>query len=81
VSADRGTLSPTDATWHPIETAPRDGTRINLRRGDEIACAAYWGFGCHPEPSGSMGWVLAPIHWEPTHWQPIPRAESASAKD
>lgn len=53
--------------WQPIETAPRDGTRVIvfvpvLDDGDVLgkslvfeACYRPWGWGC-----------------EPTHWMPLP---------
>lgn len=64
--------------WNPIETVPRDGTRVNLKRDDEVVCAAYWGFGDESEPHGTFCWILAPRGWRPTHWQPVAKGASAS---
>lgn len=62
-------------TWHPISTAPRDGTRVML----------FW-----PDGTSEQGFYLdnsnTPTPWQgwrpesgrpwpkgqPTHWQPLP---------
>lgn len=55
--------------WQPIETAPRDGTRILLfREGWHVNCAVgYWRIDWHE---------FAPVGGEcfpqPTHWMPLP---------
>ena len=57
------------ANWQPIETAPRDGTKILVYRGNEPGSEKvrvgvdYWLFG---------QWYKS-RHWpQPTHWQPLP---------
>jgi len=68
--------------WMPIETAPKDGTRVDLwypRIGRRIDCyfrgAPFncWGWD-EPDPEGVDGEtyfvVLGSV--EPTHWQPLP---------
>lgn len=66
-------------TWQPIETAPRDGTRIlawgtlhapgwndGERPSIEITVYGYGGF---------AGWYAPAMGgWEPTHWMPLPEA-------
>jgi len=70
------------ATWQPIESAPRDGTRIlsyqpngawqSARpwRGERIE-VVYWHQPGNPEAEGM--WV--PSH-RPTHWMPLPAPPS-----
>ncbi len=64
-------------TWQPIETAPRDGTRILLFQPEEIsrgrvlhrAVLGHWVACAH------SGWVSDGLqHAEPTHWMPLPEA-------
>ena len=60
--------------WQPIDTAPRDGTRVLLtiqygvRQRLEIG---YWGRGLSRE-TGS--WRFHRVHNDdrPTHWMPLP---------
>jgi hypothetical protein len=71
--------------WHPISTAPKDGTYILVGNADGVWMAYYMGI----YPSG----FKAPNPWqslmlnhrhmerknrsyssEPTHWMPIPKA-------
>ena len=66
-------------TWQPIETAPKDGTKIILRCDDVVVAPCYW------QPAGviseSAFWLWeAPEHrlWMetvegPTHWMPLPQ--------
>lgn len=66
---DRLEAAERDAAWQPIETAPRDGTRVLLYREE-------WD---HPE---IIGWWAAAYQcfrswpgepWaQPTHWRPLP---------
>lgn len=65
--------------WRPIETAPKDGSLIDLWCGDyERVADAKWdtkrrawvewgidGFDC-------MEWVRLPDYYKPTHWMPLP---------
>lgn len=66
--------------WNPIETAPKDGTRI-LAVEDGNVLAVIWGnrrvdyndiFCSLPD-----GWVIwngdiGPVAINPTHWMPLP---------
>ncbi len=66
-------------SWQPIETAPRDGTRVLLWWDGDFAPVAHW------EPDGwayhmTMNWMAdrgcviadALLGYEPTHWMPLP---------
>jgi hypothetical protein len=66
--------------WQPIETAPKDGTRILLgrfvkkcehRRNFHVQ-VDYWNV---PKRNGPRytGWGRFNEHyWPPTHWMPLP---------
>jgi hypothetical protein len=67
--------------WRPIETAPKDGTRILLYRPDvrgehiEIMVEGYWSN--LPGHSYGIGWRTPCFSFsggkhDPTHWQPLP---------
>lgn len=68
--------------WQPMETAPKDGTRILLARkqvmsGELIVVSGSWNSG------GSMNmpyWMTPVLAFQPTHWMPLP-SPPASAKD
>lgn len=64
----------TAATWQPIETAPRDGTKV-ITFDPEWGMRMDW-FDRLDCVSGWLG--------EPTHWQPLPpppvRATGATCK-
>lgn len=64
------------ARWQPIETAPRDGTLIDLWAGERIAnCAWNVPSKCWAERVGAG---FGGKHWavvnNPTHWMPLPAA-------
>lgn len=66
--------------WRPIDSAPKDGTRLWL----------FWP-GCGPDDSQSVGWWHESIHgcwWmdhadterqDPTHWMPLPAPPVSSS--
>jgi hypothetical protein len=68
-------MSATKSGWRPIESAPKDGTWVILATPVCVQ-SGYWG------PSYfdySPMWLTyahrsdyAPVHGEPTHWQPLP---------
>lgn len=76
--------------WQPIETAPKDGTRLLLwDPGREVAVSGYW----HDEPEVSTPTVWEPgwawwvsdsdvLMWDsgphdaPSHWMPFNRPEA-----
>ena len=57
--------------WHPIETAPQDGTPIRLfcpRLSEDGVIVGFWNAG---------KWFMRqdgpyPVVLKPTHWMPIP---------
>lgn len=59
--------------WQPIESAPTDGTMVDLRRvdarGESIYHRCHWGL-CDRGWSvmGIFDWIMAPEGWRPTHW-------------
>lgn len=63
--------------WQPIETAPKDGTRVLLWRRairDQPAPIMADGFWCE------TCWVWPYILSEPTHWQPLPAPPERAGK-
>ena len=67
--------------WQPIETAPKDGTKVLLygplscskgiiRKVPKMAVDRY------AQPEDKLGWTgwgkFNPKFWPPTHWQPLP---------
>ena len=70
----------TDADWQPIETAPKDGTRIVVFRpnfdSDYIPQVGldYWGFF-----AGHHCWAKSRVDCPPTLWQPLPALPSPPA--
>ncbi len=66
--------------WQPIETAPKDGTRIDLWA--ETVFPGYNGkrfincrWGKNPGPFEDSKWLNLPhnpLNWAPTHWMLLP---------
>jgi hypothetical protein len=55
--------------WQPIETAPRDGTRVIVADTDVwMTCARFWPCNMHWIEDAASGLRLN----EPTHWMPAP---------
>mgnify|MGYP000894219903 CR=1 FL=1 len=66
--------SPRREGWRPIETAPKDGTRVLLARvGIDAMHTAFW--------RGST-WHCGGLQYfnNPTHWQPLPSAPQENGK-
>lgn len=64
--------------WQPIETAPKDGTRILLFNSYQVRLG-YWGGkrpACWKEDSGRSLWGAPPTHWMPL---PAPPTNSKGA--
>ena len=63
--------------WQPIETAPKDGTRVLLWRRairDQPTPIMADGFWCE------TCWVWPYLLSEPTHWQPLPTPPERAGK-
>lgn len=72
---------PDDAQWKPIETAPKDGTIIDLW-DDMYKCRVTGARWAHHrcengKPIGEKSWgrnsIDGPFVGIPTHWMPLPK--------
>ena len=63
--------------WQPIETAPKDGTKILAWEFDDYTIA-WWGV----STGGWYGWMFSDdwIRCYPTHWQPLPAPPESSGE-
>ncbi|OAJ67731.1 DUF551 domain-containing protein [Gluconobacter cerinus] len=76
------------AAWQPIESAPKDGTVINVLLRHDISDSDRE-FYCYPQSRVSFGWawengkfrpctgLSLPVFIEPTHWMPLPHPPEA----
>lgn len=55
--------------WRPIETAPKDGTRMLFRAADHEPAIGWWDY---DDWLWDCGIDLCPLPFAPTHWQPLP---------
>lgn len=59
--------------WQPIDTAPKDGTRVAVKFEGGFEGEANWqttyGGEWHVKAFTHLPW-----HEQPTHWQPLPAA-------
>lgn len=83
--------------WQPIDTAPKDGTVVDLWAGERIINASWrspegvWDMEefrqwCASElfdwrHGGSPKWEISPIGKTPTHWMPVPADPSIAILD
>ena len=64
--------------WQPIETAPKDGTKLLLKFQGPFSDAAEDGIVTGSWSDYSRSWWLSSIwassgaHKPPTHWMPLP---------
>ena len=76
----------TDMQWQPIETAPKDGTRIlaywpdTYGNNSAVQVETWWG------PWGKASTWQSAFEWAdgacvPTHWMPLPPPPSEAAND
>jgi hypothetical protein len=79
-AADRIEELEAKLAWQPIETAPKDGTRVLAYwpdcYGNHSACQVETWFGPWAKGNSQMVWQSA-FEWadghnEPTHWMPLP---------
>jgi hypothetical protein len=71
--------------WLPIETAPKDGTRVLLSDGTSVSIGSWgnafssWGWSNESAPEPTDGPGAIPGYWTepPTHWMPLPDAPNA----
>ena len=62
-----------EGRWQPIETAPKDGTRIIVvSETGSVWCGVYW----EKRPRAGERWTsfIGPLRFDPTHWMPLPKA-------
>lgn len=66
--------------WQPIETAPRDGSRVLVWSKHYIwngVYTAYWGRNGELNPFSWIGGHCRVSHIDhPTHWMPLPEPPS-----
>lgn len=82
VQADRGVRADLSApAWLPIESAPKDGTRIDLWANGQRFTNVRWA--CYDSESvvafGPKHWHGLPKGYVPTHWMPLPAAPAVEA--
>ncbi len=73
--------------WQPIDTAPRDGTRVLLWCEDGVGAVIgiWYAFKSNLLPpywATTRGLLHGSAHdreYQPTHWQPLPPAPSEEA--
>lgn len=72
-----------DTPWRPINSAPKDGTRLDLWVEDGREADATWAepklsslgpCWCRWAYDECFGWINQAIGGTPTHWQPLPPA-------
>ena len=60
--------------WQPIETAPKDGTKILIYDVHALICVCSWEAVPFYGTDDDFGWVSDESDAEiyPTHWMPLP---------
>jgi len=63
------------AEWQPINTAPRDGTRILASDYNVVTIVTWNNFGWRGWINGK-GWSMSPVWWQPLpEHPPLPEVE------
>ncbi len=57
--------------WLPIETAPKDGTKVLLHCDKFVPIVCEWHGGSWRNIWGEFESTW-PSKWKPTHWMPLP---------
>jgi hypothetical protein len=57
--------------WHPIATAPRDGTRVLIFSPSHGVCSSYLVYG-YWQNLPCLFMQDEPTAADPTHWMPLP---------
>lgn len=76
------------AGWRPIETAPKDGTRVLVYQEDEASDMTpqiAWWITWHGEEGWHICWDNEPLQNNsafapPTHWAPLPEPPASVAR-
>lgn len=67
--------------WRPIDTAPKDGTRVLLSEGADVDIGAWadWGgkAACWETDVDAVKWDQRRRHFEPAYWMPLPSPPKA----
>lgn len=75
-ATDRYVAGVDPAGWRPIETAPRNGTRVLVWRpresDDHVAHAGVDHWRDDNAGGGSGSWYRSRRYQQPTHWMPLP---------
>ena len=76
-----------DAKWQPIETAPKDGTKIDLwakawlpafDRFEFMRFADCWWWNGDSMSNSDAKWMELHRDWHATHWMPLPSPPRAA---
>jgi hypothetical protein len=61
------------AEWQPIETAPKDGTKILVNAGRQGMFVTWWVPHIAAKLGDRYGWHYTSNGWlAPLYWQPLP---------
>ena len=84
-------LSGEERAWQPIETAPKDGTRMDLwakswlpafdRFESKRFADCYWRQQDVIMGGWKAAWIGVSSDWLPTHWMPLPDAPAAPSRE
>lgn len=61
--------------WRPIQTAPKDGSKVVLLRAGHRIADGYW---LQAAYTGNGAWIWPYVHSEPRYWMPLPKEPDAA---